>query len=295
MVVDRLAPLAALDGLRDEVEVVDVGKIPRGRFTPAGDDQRPAGRARPGRARPSYGSRAVTRSSSAAAARRSTPAWRPASPVEVVPGVTSAIAVPGLVGVPATHRGLSQGFTVVSGHAAPGDPAQPAGLGRAGPVRHDAGPADGGRHVARDRGGAARRRAGARHAGRCRPGRGLPRQRVVTATLETAAAVVAAEGLRPPAVVVIGAVAGLAAAGESGAQSVAQSRAGRYGWPMSSGGWTWRYEDADGKHRPRRRRLRVPVPVRCRVVAGRGVEAVCWRPASTRSTCWRTARRSTAR
>jgi len=34
VVVDRLAPLAALDGLREDVEVVDVGKIPRGRFTP---------------------------------------------------------------------------------------------------------------------------------------------------------------------------------------------------------------------------------------------------------------------
>jgi siroheme synthase len=36
--------------------------------------------------------------------------------------VTSAIAVPGLAGIPLTHRGLSQGFTVVSGHAAPDDP-----------------------------------------------------------------------------------------------------------------------------------------------------------------------------
>ncbi len=39
-------------------------------------------------------------------------------PFEVVPGVTAAVAAPGLAGVPVTHRGLSSGFLVVSGHAA---------------------------------------------------------------------------------------------------------------------------------------------------------------------------------
>ena len=34
----------------------------------------------------------------------------------------SAIAGPALAGVPLTHRELTQGFTVISGHAAPGDP-----------------------------------------------------------------------------------------------------------------------------------------------------------------------------
>ena len=43
-------------------------------------------------------------------------------PVEVVPGVTSAIAVPGAAGIPVTHRGVVQAFTVVSGHVPPGDP-----------------------------------------------------------------------------------------------------------------------------------------------------------------------------
>lgn len=38
-------------------------------------------------------------------------------PVEVVPGVTSAVAVPGAAGIPLTHRGVSHLFTVVSGHA----------------------------------------------------------------------------------------------------------------------------------------------------------------------------------
>jgi uroporphyrin-III C-methyltransferase len=38
-------------------------------------------------------------------------------PVEVVPGVTSAVAVPAAAGIPLTHRGVSHLFTVVSGHA----------------------------------------------------------------------------------------------------------------------------------------------------------------------------------
>ncbi|HUS31265.1 MAG TPA: uroporphyrinogen-III C-methyltransferase [Kofleriaceae bacterium] len=35
---------------------------------------------------------------------------------EVVPGLSSAIAAPALAGIPVTHRGLSQGFAVFSGH-----------------------------------------------------------------------------------------------------------------------------------------------------------------------------------
>lgn len=38
-------------------------------------------------------------------------------PVTVISGVTSAIAVPAAAGIPLTHRGLSRGFTVMSGHA----------------------------------------------------------------------------------------------------------------------------------------------------------------------------------
>jgi uroporphyrinogen III methyltransferase/synthase len=38
-------------------------------------------------------------------------------PFEVVPGVTSAVAVPAYAGVPVTHRGLVTSFTVVAGHS----------------------------------------------------------------------------------------------------------------------------------------------------------------------------------
>lgn len=37
-------------------------------------------------------------------------------PFEVVPGVTSAIAAASYAGIPVTHRGVSQGFSVITGH-----------------------------------------------------------------------------------------------------------------------------------------------------------------------------------
>jgi len=43
-------------------------------------------------------------------------------PVTVVPGVTSAIAVPALTGVPVTHRSVTHEFVVVSGHLSPDHP-----------------------------------------------------------------------------------------------------------------------------------------------------------------------------
>ena len=40
----------------------------------------------------------------------------------IVPGVTSAIAVPAFAGIPVTHRGLASSFAVVTGHEEPGKP-----------------------------------------------------------------------------------------------------------------------------------------------------------------------------
>jgi uroporphyrinogen III methyltransferase/synthase len=44
--------------------------------------------------------------------------------VEVVPGVSSAVAVPAAAGIPVTHRGLASSFAVVTGHE---DPSKPGG------------------------------------------------------------------------------------------------------------------------------------------------------------------------
>ncbi|WP_391530626.1 uroporphyrinogen-III C-methyltransferase, partial [Candidatus Frankia nodulisporulans] len=40
----------------------------------------------------------------------------------VVPGVTSALAVPALAGIPVTHRDVAQEIAIISGHLAPGHP-----------------------------------------------------------------------------------------------------------------------------------------------------------------------------
>jgi len=37
-------------------------------------------------------------------------------PFDVVPGISSAVGVPAAAGIPVTHRGVSVGFTVVTGH-----------------------------------------------------------------------------------------------------------------------------------------------------------------------------------
>ena len=121
VVVDRLAPLAVLDRLREDVKIIDVSKIPHGRFTAQQEiNDILIGAAREGRVVVRLkggdpfvfgrGMEEVIACTEAAVA------------VEVIPGVTSAIAVPGLAGIPVTHRGISQGFTVVSGHAAPDQP-----------------------------------------------------------------------------------------------------------------------------------------------------------------------------
>jgi uroporphyrin-III C-methyltransferase len=121
VVVDRLAPLGVLDDLGEEVEVIDVSKIPRGRSASQDDINAVlVDRARAGRAvvrlkggDPYVFGRGMEEALACAEA---------GIPVAVVPGVTSAVAAPELAGIPVTHRGLSQGFTVVSGHVPPGDP-----------------------------------------------------------------------------------------------------------------------------------------------------------------------------
>jgi uroporphyrin-III C-methyltransferase / precorrin-2 dehydrogenase / sirohydrochlorin ferrochelatase len=121
VVVDRLAPLAVLDGLREGVEIIDVSKIPRGRFTPQEEiNEVLVSRARQGRVvvRLKGGDPFVF-----GRGMEEVVACKEAGvPVEVIPGVSSATAAPELAGIPLTHRGISQGFTVVSGHPGPDDP-----------------------------------------------------------------------------------------------------------------------------------------------------------------------------
>lgn len=51
-------------------------------------------------------------------------------PWEVVPGISSAVGVPARAGIPVTHREVSGGFAVVTGHCAEGDRQDWAALAR---------------------------------------------------------------------------------------------------------------------------------------------------------------------
>src|SRR5690606_34804007 len=42
--------------------------------------------------------------------------------VRVIPGLSSSLAAPALAGIPITQGGVTQGFSVVSGHVPPDDP-----------------------------------------------------------------------------------------------------------------------------------------------------------------------------
>jgi uroporphyrin-III C-methyltransferase/precorrin-2 dehydrogenase/sirohydrochlorin ferrochelatase len=121
VVADHLAPQGLLASLPPEVEVIDASKLPRGRSMAQEQiNELLVRHARAGKrvARlkggdPFVFGRGMEELQACVAA---------GIPVEVVPGVTSAIGVPALAGIPVTHRGLTHEFVVVSGHVPPGDP-----------------------------------------------------------------------------------------------------------------------------------------------------------------------------
>ncbi|MCV7317298.1 uroporphyrinogen-III C-methyltransferase [Mycolicibacillus parakoreensis] len=121
VIADRLAPPQLLGELPPHVEVIDAAKIPYGRaMAQEAINALLIEHARAGRfvvrlkgGDPFVFARGYEEVQACTAA---------GVPVTVVPGVTSAIAVPALAGVPVTHRGLNHEFVVVSGHVAPGHP-----------------------------------------------------------------------------------------------------------------------------------------------------------------------------
>ncbi|MGW8644858.1 uroporphyrinogen-III C-methyltransferase [Micromonospora chalcea] len=122
VVADRLVPGLLLDEMRPDVELVDASKIPYGPSRAQEEINRIlVDRARAGKVvvrlkggDPYVFGRGGEELLACAEA---------GVPVTVVPGVTSAIAVPEVAGVPVTHRGVAHEFTVVSGHLAPDAPA----------------------------------------------------------------------------------------------------------------------------------------------------------------------------
>ena len=210
VLTDRLAPRSLLDELREDVEIIDAGKIPYGRAM-AQEHINAAliSHAQAGRfvARLKGGDPFVF----GRGAEEVLACLRAGVPVTVVPGVTSAVGVPASAWVPVTHRGVAQEFHVVSVHVPPGDERSTVNwelLGgssgtlvllmaveRIGTVVHEL----------------------------MRYGRSpdtpvsviadgtLPTQRTINSTLEQVESLVAKKGVRPPAIVVVGDVVTVAA------------------------------------------------------------------------------------
>jgi uroporphyrin-III C-methyltransferase/precorrin-2 dehydrogenase/sirohydrochlorin ferrochelatase len=121
VVADRLAPPELLAELPPHVEVIDAAKIPYGRaMAQDAINDVMIERARAGGfvVRLKGGDPFVF----ARGYEEVLACVEAGIPVTVVPGVTSAIGVPALAGVPVTHRAINHEFVVVSGHLPPGHP-----------------------------------------------------------------------------------------------------------------------------------------------------------------------------
>lgn len=207
VVADRLAPPALLAELGPHVEIIDAAKVPYGRaMKQESINEILIDRAKAGKfvvrfkgGDPYVYGRGFEELAACVAA---------GVPVTVVPGITSAIAGPSAAGIPVTHRGMTHEVVVVSGHIPPDHPDSlvewPALAKMRGTIvlmmaveRLDVFTAtllEGGRDEATPV-------AIIENAT-------LSSQRVVRSTLAAAAADARSQNVRPPAIVVIGPVAG---------------------------------------------------------------------------------------
>jgi uroporphyrin-III C-methyltransferase/precorrin-2 dehydrogenase/sirohydrochlorin ferrochelatase len=208
VVADHLAPQALLSSLPADVEVIDASKLPRGRSMAQEQiNDLLVEHARAGKrvvrlkgGDPFVFGRGMEEFEACVAA---------GVPVEVVPGITSAIAVPALAGIPVTHRGLTHEFVVVSGHLPPGHPASLVDWAALGRLRGtvvvlmgvDTAPAIAAALI--EHGRPASTPVAIVSDG------STPAQRTVRTTLGALPSTVADEGIRPPAVWVVGEVVGL--------------------------------------------------------------------------------------
>jgi uroporphyrin-III C-methyltransferase/precorrin-2 dehydrogenase/sirohydrochlorin ferrochelatase len=210
VVTDRLAPRSLLDELPADVLIIDASKIPYGRaMAQEHINEALVTHARAGRfvARLKGGDPFVF----GRGAEEVLACLRAGVPVTVVPGVTSAVGVPASAWVPVTHRGVAQDFHVVSVHVPPDDERSAVDWGILGGSRGTLVLLMAVEHI------------GAVVTELLKHGRSpgtpvsviadgtLPTQRTINSTLEQVERRVEEEGLRPPAVIVVGDVVEIAA------------------------------------------------------------------------------------
>ena len=209
VVADRLGPRDLLDELAPHVEVVDAAKIPYGRA--ASQDvinSTLIERAKAGKfvvrlkgGDPYVFGRGFEEVLACAEA---------GVPVRIVPGITSAFAVPAVADVPVTHRGVAHEVVVVSGHVPPGHEKSLVDWDALGRLRGTLVLMMGVERIAQFaealiEGG----RPGTTPVAIIQDGT-MRAQRVLRSTLEAVAEDAARAGIRPPAVTVIGPVAAIA-------------------------------------------------------------------------------------
>jgi uroporphyrin-III C-methyltransferase/precorrin-2 dehydrogenase/sirohydrochlorin ferrochelatase len=210
VVADRLGPRELLAELPPDVTVIDAGKVPyRRQMSQDEINQALVTHAQSGKfvVRLKGGDPFVF----GRGGEEMLACLRAGVPVTVVPGVTSAVGVPTAAGLPVTHRGTAQDFHVISVHVPPGD--ERSALDWPALARSE------GTLVllmSLERIGAVTREL-MKHG---RPGDfpvsviadgTMPTQRTIYSSLEDVERRLGEEGVRPPAVVVIGGVVTIAA------------------------------------------------------------------------------------
>jgi uroporphyrin-III C-methyltransferase/precorrin-2 dehydrogenase/sirohydrochlorin ferrochelatase len=208
VVADRLAPQRLLEELPSHVEVIDASKIPYGRamqqeaINAALIDAAKAGKfvVRLKGGDPFVFGRGFEELLACVEA---------GVPVTVVPGVTSAFAAPAAADVPVSHRGVAHEIVVVSGHVAPDDPTSLIDWSALGRLRGTLVLLMGVQRAAVfaevliEHGRPADTPVAVIQDGTLRG------QRTLRSTLAKVADEMVREGMRPPAIIVIGPVAGL--------------------------------------------------------------------------------------
>lgn len=205
---DHLAPVACLEETKPGATLLDVGKIPGGRQTGQDEINRLLIEYAQG------GARVVRfKGGDPFVLGRGSEEWLACAaagvPVRVIPGVSSAVAGPELAGVPLTHRGLAQDFTVVSGHVGPDHPASTVNWDALAHTHGTIVVLMGVAHLAEICAGLVARGLASDTPAAIVAKAALPDQRVLRGTVSSLPALAADAGVEPPALTVIGAVVGL--------------------------------------------------------------------------------------
>lgn len=205
---DHLAPLACLAETRPGAVLIDVGKIPRGCQT----------------SQTEINSLLIEHAHSGASVvrfkggdpfvlGRGSEEWLACAaagvPVRVIPGVSSAIAGPELAGIPLTHRGLAQNFSVVSGHVGPEHPASTVNWDALATSTGTIVILMGVAHLAEICSGLVSRGLDADTPAAVVARAATPAQLVIRGSVASLPGIAAAASIEPPALIVIGAVVGL--------------------------------------------------------------------------------------